>query len=428
MAVKRNDTRLPGLEGSVWSVADQAVVSLGTFLTSIALARTLSPSDYGAYGALVAGLLFLNGIHASLVTSPLSVQGAAVDRTTLGRYSTASVLFTLALAVPSGLLLVAASAGLGRSSLWIWAPASLALWQLQETMRRSLMCGLGHRRAVWGDAVSYLGQAVFIWAGCRAGSMSLERAFAIMALTSGAAAVVQAIQAGLGRVELAEAWRLARGFWKFGSWMLYGSFASMFSAQAFFWVLAAFHGSKETASLQAVASVLGVCHPLMFGLGNLLVPVVARAKAAGGMSLAWRSARGYGVQFGSVLALYFVILLLWPRAVLSALYGPASPYAGLAGPLRLLVAAYAFTYLAQVFGLFLTGVGDARATFQVQIYGAGSSLLLGLPLACVWGVVGACAGMLTVNATKAVASAVYVFRWMHILGPARDEVELQLPA
>ncbi len=157
-----------------------------------------------------------------------------------------------------------------------------------------------------------------------------------MALTSGAAAVVQAIQAGLVRVEFAEVWRLARGFWKFGSWILYGCFASMFCSQAFFWVLALSHGPKATASLQAVANVLGVCHPVMFGLGNLLVPVVARAKAVGGHALAWQSARRYGVQFGLVLLPYFTILLLWPRGVLSTLYGPASPYAGLEGPLRLL--------------------------------------------------------------------------------------------
>ncbi len=104
-----------------------------------------------------------------MVTSPLSVQGAAVIPLRSGRYSTASVLFTLALAVPSGLVLLGASAYLGGASLCIWVPASLGLWQLQETMRRSLMCGLGHRRAIWGDAVSYLGQAALIWAGCRTG-------------------------------------------------------------------------------------------------------------------------------------------------------------------------------------------------------------------------------------------------------------------
>jgi O-antigen/teichoic acid export membrane protein len=258
--------------------------------------------------------------------------------------------------------------------------------------------------------------------------MSLERALAIMALTSGAAAVLQAIQAGVGRVEIGEVWRLARGFWKFGSWLLYGTFLSMFCAQAFFWILAVFHSAKETASLQAVAGLLGVCHPVMFGLGNLLVPLVARAKATGGLSLAWQTARGHGAQFGLFLVPYFAILLLWPRAILSMFYGQGSPYVRLEGPLRLLVVAYVFTYLAQVLGLFLTGIGDARATFQAQMYGAVSSLVLGLPLACVWGATGACAGMLVVNATKSVANAVYVFTANNILERAPDEAELQVSA
>lgn len=424
------DSRLPGLEGSFWSVADQGVVSLGTFLTSIMLARSLSPGDYGAYGVLLAGLLFLNGMHTALVTSPLSIAGAATDPATLKRYSTAAVLFTIVLAAPSGLLL-AAPASLGRSSLWILVTVWLVLWQLQETMRRSLMCGLGHRRAVWGDAVSYLGQAVLIWASWRAGSLTLERAFAIIALTSGAGAVLQAAQAGLARVELAELRRLARDFWKFGSWMLYGCFASMFSFQAFFWVLAFSKGPQEAASLQAVANVMGVCHPLMFGLGNLLVPVVARAKAMGGLPLAWRSAREQGVRFGLVLLAFFGILLLWPYTVLSMLYGPASPYAGLAGPLRLFVVSYAFLYVAHVLGLFLTGNGNARAVFQVHLSGAFTSVLLGLPLAYIWGTVGACAGLLVVNAAKCVTGGTQAFRLFRlgsVRPQAHDDVELQLSA
>jgi Na+-driven multidrug efflux pump len=85
-------------------------------------------------------------------------------------------------------------------------------------------------------------------------------------------------------------------------------------------------------------------------------------------------------------------------------------------------------YLAQVLGLFLTGVGDARATFQVQISGAGSSLVLGLPLACVWGATGACAGMAAVNATKAVAGAILASSKMNIWTHRYDEAELGLPA
>ncbi len=397
-------------QSAVWAVADQAAVSLGTFLTSIALARRLSPSDYGVYAAVVAALLFFNGVHGSLVTSPLSVRGAAAGAAGLARHATASLLFTGALAVLGGLALAGVFGGMGGGALWLWAPAALAAWQLQETVRRSLMCGLGHRRAVWGDAVSYLGQSAVFWLGWRAGWMTLGRAFAVMALTSGAAAAMQAAQAGLGRVDLAEVRALARDYWKFGSWLLYGTFASVFSVQAFYWVLAWTHGAKETASLQAVWNALGVCHPLMFGLGNLLVPVVSRVKAAEGMAAAWRAALRHGGQFGAALAAYLLALLVWPGAALALLYGAGSPYTALSGALRLMVAAYALTYLAQVMGLFLTGVGDSRASFRVQLAGAAGSILAGLPMAVAGGTAGACAGLVVVNAARSVAAVVHANR------------------
>jgi O-antigen/teichoic acid export membrane protein len=408
--VKADEHSSPWLAG--WAVFDQGVVSLGTFLTSIVLARSLSPAAYGMYSALLVGVLFFNGIHTSLVTSPLSVEGSAADGRTLSRYSTAALLFTIVLAVPSGLVL-AVPAGLVRNVLWIWVPVWLASWQLQETMRRSLMCGLGHSRAVLGDAVSYLGQAALVWAVWRAGFLTLERALAIMALTSALAAAIQAVQVGLASIELAEVRRLARDFWKFGSWMLYGCLVGVVGFQAFFWLLALSHGPKETASLQAVANLLGVCHPLMFGLGNVLVPVVAKANAFGGLTLAWRSARRHGAYFGVILLPYFVVLLLWPRTVLETLYGSSSPYAGLVGPLRLFVASYALLYIAQVIGLFLTGIGNSRATFQAQLSGAVSAVLMGLPLAWVWGVPGACAGLLTVNGARSVAASVRAYQLCH---------------
>jgi hypothetical protein len=209
-------------------VADQAVVSLGTFLTSIALARGLAPAQYGVYAAVVAAMLFLNGIHGSLVASPLSVRGAAAGPAGLARHSAAALWFTGALAVPGGLALGAVFGGRGGGVVWLWAPAALAAWQLQETVRRSLMCGLGHRRALWGDALSYLGQAALVGWGCGAGWITLGRAFAVMALTSGAAAAIQAAQTGLSRAGMSEVRALARDYWKFGSWLLYGTFASVF--------------------------------------------------------------------------------------------------------------------------------------------------------------------------------------------------------
>ncbi len=420
----RGNTLFASLSGSAWSVADQAVVSLGTFLTSIALARGLAPAEYGVYAAVVAGMLFLNGIHGSLVASPLSVRGAAAPAA-LARHSAAALWFTGALAVPGGLALGAVFGGMAGGAVWLWAPAALAAWQAQETLRRSLMCGLGHRRALWGDALSYLGQAALVGWGCGAGWMTLGRAFAVMALTSGAAAAVQAAQTGLARAGLADLRTLARDYWDFGSWLFYGTFASVFCVQAFYWVLAWTHGPKETASLQAVWNVLGVCHPLMFGLGNLLVPLVARVKASEGAAAAWRAALGQGAQFGAVLAAYFAVVAVWPGAVLRLLYGAGSPYAGLTGPLRWMVAAYALAYAAQVMGQFLAGAGESRANFRVQSAGAAASILAGLPLAAHWGATGAVAGAVVVNAARLAAGFACSRRYWLALKARRGPAELR---
>ena len=148
---------------SLWALIDQGVISLGTFLTSIQLARLLSQREFGIYGVLLGLLLFANGVHASLITYPLSVKGAVESAAGLRRQGGASLTLTTVLA---GLLCVACLpfTVLLADRPWL-APlgvAALLLSQWQETLRRTLLAGFRARTAVWGDATSYLGQAVLI--------------------------------------------------------------------------------------------------------------------------------------------------------------------------------------------------------------------------------------------------------------------------
>ena len=82
---------------SFWSVCDQAVVSLGTFLTNIILARNLPATDYGIYTLLWVTALFLNRVHSSLVTQPLSIQAGAVAASEMPGYVAGSIQLTLGL-------------------------------------------------------------------------------------------------------------------------------------------------------------------------------------------------------------------------------------------------------------------------------------------------------------------------------------------
>ena len=64
---------------SFWAIADQGVVSLGNFLTTIILARALTPAAYGLWSVIFGLILFLNVFSASLINYPLSVRLAARD-------------------------------------------------------------------------------------------------------------------------------------------------------------------------------------------------------------------------------------------------------------------------------------------------------------------------------------------------------------
>lgn len=401
------------LQGA-WAIADQAAVSLGSFLSGIALARGLSANDYGVYSSLLAAMLFLHGIHSSIVSSPMTFHSAGAVHRLRARHATASLLITGVLLIPGSLTLLVATGLMAGGQLRVWAPAALAAWQLQETLRRNLMCSLDHRKALAGDAVSYLGQAALIWHGVWTGWVTLERAFLVMSATSAVAALIQAAQTRLSKIGLSEAVRYGKEYLQFGQWLLYSSLVSVFRIQAFFWVLAAFRGPAQAASLQAVINVLGFANPLFFGLNNALMPLVVSVQKESGPESAWRAANRLSMPVGVLLFTYLLAVSLFASPALSLLYGPHSPYADLVWPLRLAAAAYALQFLAHLKISVLINTGRPRAGFQVQSITALSSILVGLPLAASYGLAGACGGLLAVS-TCQYAAACLLLRSVNLI-------------
>lgn len=381
-----------GVGKGFWAVADQGVVSLGTFLTNILLARNLAMADYGAYALVFGVMLFLNNVHAALVTYPLSIRGAVVDPAGLRRLAGGALALAVALGVPLGTALVVAVLVVGRPWLAPWVLAALGLWHLQETFRRGLIAHLRHRGAVWGDAVGYLGQAGLVFCLSSSGHLSLEAAFGVMAVTSAGAAAIQAVQLGVRSIAFRDGRRIATDFLDLGRWRLLGSLLGVVTTQAFTWAVALAHGLAAAAALQAVASVVAVAHPVMLGVGGLVVPAVARARSEAGPTSAWRVALGYATQGAALLAPYYVLVTLRPGWALWAFYGSSSPYLPIETPLRIFVLVYVLDYVAVVLGSLLNGLGDSRAASLCQLAAALAALGLGLPLAIAWGVTGAASG------------------------------------
>jgi O-antigen/teichoic acid export membrane protein len=398
-----------GARQGFWSMADQGAVSLGNFLTSILLARRLAPAEYGIYALLLATVFVLNSVQAAVITYPVSLEGAAESESDLQRRAGGSLVLTMLLAVALTAVLVVATFVLKRPAIWPYAAVALICWQAQETARRALMTHGRHREALWGDVLSYVGQAILVgllllWHG-----ITLESAFLVIALTSALAAVLQALQLGLRPRHFREAFHPLRHYWELGRWALLANLARALMTQPLVWFLA-IRSTIEVAAFQSLGTVLGLTNPIMFSLSNIVIPAVARRRKLDGNAQAFRAAAAHGLQTGVLILPYFLLLAIFPHASLRIFYGSNSLYAGLGTELRIYVVGYLFVYLAHFLGALFYGLGEGALVFRSQLAGAIAAVLFGLPLAAFGGVRGACAGLALAFAVQTAASLFYLWR------------------
>lgn len=380
---------------------DQAIVSLGNFLTVALLGRHLLKPQFGAYGMLMETLFFLNSLQGALVIYPLTICGATGDHRSLSRLTTASLLFTVVMLPVLGGAMALSAVLAGQTFVAITVTVSMLLWQLQETLRRSLMAELRFSAAVWGDAISYLGQAGVIFLLWRLGWLNLANAFLGIAATSLLAGAVQAIQVGLVRVGWRDLLALAPDFWRRGRWMMLASGTVLITTLGYFWTLRFSHGLVAVGAFTAIVGMMKLANPVMSSTSSLVLPTVAKAYKEHGFAAARRIAVRYGLFGALLLTPFFLFLLLLPSFGLRLMY--QERYLDLAGPLRLFVANYALLYVSIWVGAWVNGLGESRANFYAQGANAIVTLLIGLPLTCWLGVPGVIVGGLIATASGVVA-------------------------
>ncbi len=390
---------------SFLAVSDQGIISFGNFFTGILLARHFPQSEYGTYALIIGILVSANSLHASLITYPLSVYGAQADTKGLGQLVTSSLLLTIGMSLFLNVGVFVALWVLHRPELAIGVFGVSLLWQFQEILRKGLLSQLRQGEALWGDSLSYLGQAGLVWFLIQGKWLSLDIVFIIMMLTSGFAALLQSIQLGLQSVNLKMVINFAKKFWDFGRWILLTNIMTVLVIQLFPWSLRLFHSAEATASFQVIANILGVSNPIIFSLGGLIIPAVTQANMEGKRDEVWGIAWKYALPFGSLLLMYYLVLLVWPREILAVFYGSNSPYLslGLETPLRILVLAFALIYCSIVFQSLLYGLEDSRSVFLVQLVSTCVGLILGIPLVISGEVLGACIATFLIQLVTVVA-------------------------
>lgn len=372
-----------------WSLTDQAIVSLGSFLTNILLARELAPKEYGTYAILLGALLIIYGTHGAIVTYPLLLLGSSESQDGLRSLTVFSLWLTSGIGLVFGAGLIIGCRAFARPSLGPWVAAAIFFWIAQECVRRGLMADMRFRGAIWGDAISYWGQAGAVYLLAHIGRLSIESAFGAIAATSLIATVVQGAQLGIRSLRLRQSRSFLGRFWNLGHWMALSNFTGIFSVQFFPWALAWLQGASMAGAFQALSNVVGVTNPIFISVANLIIPASGRARSERGPKAAFHEAVRFGAQGAFFVLPYLILVLIWPHQVLAILYGRHSDYANLTTALRIFSAAQFVYYVAVVLATLLNALGHTRTTFFILVVSALVTIGLGIPFMIWKGLLGA---------------------------------------
>lgn len=391
------------LKRAAWTLADQAIVSIGAFLVNILLARALPPAEYGVFALLFSAMLALQIVNGSLLFYPLSVRLAIVSAAERTQLIILSVVLSVVLSLILAAALCIGIALFGRTDLILPATAWFFMWQIQETTRRILFSEFRHRAAVWGDSISYIGRLAIVLPLLFLQEGTLGSVFYAMAIASALAAALQAYQCRLSavrtRMSLSGLTRVAKDFFSIGGWSLGNNMVSLLRIQSLPWALAAAYGPAAAASFQAALNVVNLANPITLGLGNVIPQAAAQGRLQGDRS-AWTASRAYVLVGVPPLFLYYAAAFLVPAAILSTFYGAGSPYTDLTEAVQILAVAWAVAYAADMICSFLHGVDAAKSAFAINVAGAATAFVIGIPLVLTWGLVGGCVALALSNLVR----------------------------
>ncbi len=418
---RRPVLRLPAV---VAPLVDQGVISAGTFLFNVLLARAIPLGDYGRFAMMIGIVSLMQAGCASLVFYPLAVRGATAEEGARRRLIVSALWLILAACVPLAAVLAGAVWWLLDGALLLPSFAALAAGQIQEAMRRGLLTGFRHGSAILGDTLSYGGQVALLLVACRSSTVTLGGALWIMAATSLLAAAVQAAQLRLGGARPLPFGRVAADFWAVGRWSLTSNLLGIARGQCLPWLLAALAGPAAAGAFQLALNLVNVVNPVVSGVCNMVPQFAARALGFG-YRAAWR-ASWPAIGTGVPLVVGFVaVLALAPGAALSLVYGARAEPSLLVAPIRILAVAALFSYASNTACAYLHGVLGGRDALLVDVVSTLATAIMGPLLVGLDGLEGACVAFALSFAIR--AGGLAFFTATRVLGPGRDRIGQSSP-
>jgi hypothetical protein len=425
-AVRDHKSWLQGgqlLGRATWALTNQAVVSLGSVLIHLLLARNLALEEYGTFALLSGGLLALQIVNTSLFSYPLAIRLAGVRAELRSHIVSGTIVMVMASSFLLNLLLIAGVLTFGLSSLVVPASVYFLLWQLHEALRRGLLADFQYRKATLGDAVAYLGGPLLALTLALRGEMSLAGALYAMSAAFGLGALLHARSQKLNRPAILLNREVISDIYRSGRWFLVTSVLILLGVQLPLWTLAAVGGAVEAAALQAVLNIGNLLNPMIIGLGNAIPQGSAEARLKHGIDGAWRATRGYiliGLLPTVALSAFTIV---FPQLPLQVFYGSLSIFFALTLSVQFLILAWPARLASELICAFMVSVDSGKQAALTHLAGIGLTMAT-LPLAAPLGVPGCCLALGLGSVARLVVGHLFVRNLVAAQGELR-EIELK---
>jgi len=376
------------------TLIDQAAVSGTNFITSIIIARTLIKEEFGLYSLGFSVLIFLVNIQNSLIYFPYTILSPKLKEKEISLYTGSMLIHQIGFSFLSVLGLVIAgvitSLGIGprglNNILFILAAVTLFIL-FRNFARRISLARLKPKNALLIDLAVLIIQIPGIFLLMSSGALSAARAYWIVGL---ACCIPSAIWIFLKRSEFKPKIQNSKldlkKNWAIVKWLFARDIVALLNFQIYPWVLTAFKGVAEVGILAAAVGVLNFANPLMFGIGNFLVPHSAHKYALKGARELKHMVAKATYILGIIMGLFCLAMIIYGDRIVLMFFG--RQYSG-TGTLVGLLALSQFVYsITNPTEAGLLAIKRADLEFKSYFYVLIFNLTLGLWLIHSFGTIG----------------------------------------
>jgi len=402
-------------------IADQAVVSLASFLATVIVGRYCGQHELGVFGLAVSIFWLAAGIPNALVWTPYTARAAKLPTARRALFAGSTLLHALLVSFAiCGALLLLAVLPIGALQQNVWfAPMCLALvpftimMTFREHVRRINLAHLQISDLLAIDTPIAVIQIALLLLLANFGSLSANTALLAIAAASGGAIVWLVREQARFRFRPRRAVLHWSHNQRFGRWLLFVSLMWLIGDSSYRWLVVSLHGTESLGQFAAAQNIVLVLNPVLLTVTNLMQALSANWFAEGGArALRQKVARS---------TLWLAIAAGAPLLVLAAIGGPlvqivfGDSYAGL-GPV---VVTLSLGMFARIVAMPIDGAMVALQRGRVMVVAAAVRLIAivaaGVPLIAWRGLEGVGYAM----AASAAAGA--IIQWWSLAQGGRNE-------